>query len=53
MVGEPYVLLGCGDGSVRIAALLNDKGQAPEAVSPIASIEMRPYTSASHFVNSQ
>lgn len=40
---EPYVLLGCASGAVRIVALLKAGGGTAEGVARISSMEMLPY----------
>lgn len=46
---EPYVLLGCASGALRVAALLKGGGGVAEGVVRINSMEMLPYTGGSLF----
>lgn len=41
---EPYLLLGCASGAIRVVALLGAGGGTAEGVAPINSMEMLPYT---------
>jgi hypothetical protein len=41
---EPYVLLGCASGAVRVVALLKDGGTTADGVGRINSMERLPYT---------
>ncbi len=45
LAGEPYLLLGCASGALRVAALLGPLGQPAEPVKPLASMELKPYVS--------
>ena len=40
---EPYLLLGCASGALRVAALLGANEQPADPVKPLASIELKPY----------
>lgn len=45
---EPYLLVGCNSGALRVAALLAPGGGPAEGVSRIASMDMRPYAGLLH-----
>lgn len=44
LAADPYLLLGCASGAVRVASLLGADGQPAEAARPLASVEVKPYT---------
>lgn len=48
LAADPYLLLGCASGAVRVAALLGADGQLAEVASPLASVELKPYTGERH-----
>lgn len=42
---EPYLLLGCRSGAIRVAALVNASGDAITAARQVRSLQLRDYTS--------
>lgn len=42
---EPYLLLGCRSGAVRVAALVNASGDAVNAARQVRALQLRDYTS--------
>jgi hypothetical protein len=42
---EPYVLLGCNSGAVRVAALVNASGDAVTGARQVRALQLREYTS--------
>lgn len=42
---EPYLLLGCSSGTVRVAALVNASGDAVSGARQVRSLQLREYTS--------
>lgn len=42
---EPYLLLGCASGSVRVVALVNASGDAVAAARQVRSLQLREHTS--------
>jgi hypothetical protein len=42
---EPYLLLGCASGTVRVAALVNASGDAVAGARQIRALQLREHTS--------
>jgi hypothetical protein len=42
---EPYVLLGCSSGAVRVAALVNASGDAVTGARQVRALQLREYIS--------
>lgn len=42
---EPYVLLSCSSGAVRVAALVNASGDAVTGARQVRALQLREYTS--------
>jgi hypothetical protein len=42
---EPYLLLGCSSGTVRVAALVNASGDAVSGARQVRRLQLRDYTS--------
>lgn len=45
---EPYVLLGCDSGDLRLVALLDAEGKLAHTPARVEQMEMRPYRGAVH-----
>lgn len=45
---EPYLLLGCTSGNVRVAALVNASGDAVVGARQVRGLQLREYTGERH-----